>query len=156
MLHREQGRRRTRGHTDLGVHVLHVMLGGAARNDQPLPDFGIAEAVREQPQHLHLALGETGRRATLLGHRRIARRGEHRTGGVGVEASCVDVGEQQPPGGFRGGGGPVRTRLDGGAVPFGGGEDARGEIEIASGATAVVAAAVEPLVMATDQRREPG
>src|SRR5688572_4178972 len=56
-----EGEQRERGSTrdpDLRVDVLDVMLGGAARDHQPLRHLGVRAARGDEPQDLDLALAQ--------------------------------------------------------------------------------------------------
>jgi hypothetical protein len=49
VLHREQGRRGPAGHADLGVDVLHVVLGRPPGDDQALGDLGMLQLSATSP-----------------------------------------------------------------------------------------------------------
>ena len=67
VLVREEREPRPAGDADLRVDVLHVVLGGAARDHQPLGDLRVRAAGRDQPRDLDLALAEAGRAAGCPG-----------------------------------------------------------------------------------------
>jgi hypothetical protein len=46
---------------DLGVDVLHVVLGGAGRDDQALVDGAVGEPTGDQPQDLDLPVRQARR-----------------------------------------------------------------------------------------------
>ena len=86
VLHGEQGGAGSGRHPDLGVDVLGVMLSGAPRDEQPLGNLGVGAALGDQSQHLGLAFGQSGRQRAAAHRSLLASLGEHRRGGIVVEA----------------------------------------------------------------------
>ena len=158
MLHREQGRRGPAGHADLGVDVLHVVLGRPPGDHQALGDLGVAAPVRDQPQHLHLAGAQPRRQRPAGDHGAVARRGQHGADGVGVEGPLPGVGEQpllRLLGRERR---PLWPALGHRLVGVGGRQHPGRHGQVAAPTAAVVATSVQPLVVHPDrggQRRQP-
>src|SRR5262245_29465414 len=61
MLDREAGRRHERGDLQLAVDRAQVTADRARAQNQPLGNLCVAQALRDEPQHLDLALGQIGR-----------------------------------------------------------------------------------------------
>ena len=152
MLHREQRGRRARRNADLAVGVLDVGVGGLDRDPERVRDLLGLQPAREQADDLRLAIGQP--RRPLDPRRRPARGLEHRRDGVGVEAAGAR------PFGERLGGLVGRERCAVGArlghrvIGVGRGEQPRRRRQRGGSRAAVVARAVEPLVVGGRDRRQ--
>jgi hypothetical protein len=138
--------------------VLHVVLGRPPGDHQAPGDLGVAAPLGDQPEHLHLAVGQPRGQPPAGDHGVVAGRGQHGPDGLGVEASLAGAGQQQPPRLLGSHGGPVRPALGHRLVGVGGRQHPGRHGELGARAAAVVAAAVEPLVVHPDrrpQRRQP-
>src|SRR5262249_20952565 len=83
VLKREQRRAGSRGHADLSVPALNVVVAGLRRYPQPTGDLFGGEPAGEQPEHLTLAPGQAG--GPLHGSPRLARGDQDRVDCVGGE-----------------------------------------------------------------------
>jgi hypothetical protein len=154
MLHREQGRRGAGRDPDLAVGVLDVAVGGLDRDpERPRHLLGL-QAARQHRDHLGLALGEP--RRPLDSRYPLAGRLDHRGDRIGVEpaAACLLAqGLHRPLWRERL---AVRPRLTHRLVGVGGGEHPGGQGELGAAAPAVVARAVEALVVGAGNGRKRG
>ena len=57
VLHRKEGRRGARRNIQLAIDILKVIADSLGDYCQFLSDFAIRQPLRDQPQHLYLALG---------------------------------------------------------------------------------------------------
>jgi hypothetical protein len=114
----------TGGGTDLEIDVLNVVLDGASREHQPFRDFGVGQAAGDQPQHLHLPLGEICRAGAPSS---VGETGglNRRRDSVGVEPTSPGFCLQPIGGSCRDEAPPVRTILDQSSVNVCRGKHAR-------------------------------
>ena len=153
MLGGEQRRGGSRRDPELSVDVLDVACDGLLRDDEPLRDLAVREAESQQAEHLDLARGEP--------------RGPFASTPDAVPGGCqhgIDGGTVQPAGldflpkllrrpvGLERR--SVRARLDQRVVHVGRRQDPRTGTQGAPPKPAVVARAVEPLVMLGRQLAE--
>ena len=147
-----KSRARAGGDADLRIQALDVVVGGLGGDVELAGRFLGRVAGRDQPQDLDLARGQPGQALGRRAARGLPGAGEHRFDGVGAELPFLDraakLGGRRRVAGRR----PVGPRLARGLERFGGGQDAGGRREIRAARVAVVAAAVEPLVMALHER----
>jgi hypothetical protein len=122
------------------------MLGGPARDREPLGDLAVGQSARHESEHLDLSFGETGRpaRPGTAAQAACPQYGVHR---VRVEAAGPDLAAQVVGRSCRRQRRTVRPALDHGPEGVGGREHPGRHREPARGHAPVVAAAVAALVV---------
>ena len=153
LLEGEEGRAGPRGHADLRIEALDVVVGGLWRDIELAGGFLGRISACDQAQHFDLARGQAGEPRARHPARGLAGAGEHGLDGVGAELSVLDRRAQLCRRGRVGRRRPVGSRFARGLEGFGRGKDAGGGRKIGAARIAVIAAPVEPLVMALHQRR---
>ena len=149
-----EGRAGAGGDADLGIEALDVVVGGLGRDIELAGRFLGRVAGRDQPQDLDLARRQARQPLGRRPARGLPGAGEHRLDRVGAELSFPDRAAQLCGRGRVAQRGPVGPRLARGLERFGGGKDAGGGRKVGAARVAVIAAAVEALVMALHQRRD--
>ena len=153
-LERIEGGARPGGDADLGIEALDMVVGGLGRDIELAGRFLGGMPGRDQPQDLDLARGQSGQPLGRVAAGGLTGAGEDRLDRVGAELSFPDRAAQLCGRGRIAQRGPVRPCLPRGLEGFGGGKDAGGRRKVAGLGVAVIAAAVEALVMAQHQRRD--
>ena len=113
------------------------------------PIFFVAEPARQVTEDLDLAIGQLVGPGAAHAGAAMAGGGEHRFDRVATQRPIFDEQLGRLVTRARG---PIRARLGHRVIRVGRGDDARGAIERAAVDTAVIAFAVEPLVMAAGDR----
>ena len=147
LLEGPQRRGRAAAHPGLLVDVLDVMSDGLHRDAESVADRLVGVAADEREQHLELARREPGGQlARALGDPMAGRR-EHGRDGVRLEAALARFAQQLGLGRRRVERRPVRAGFAHRDVAVGGGEDAGRLVELGRAHAAVIAGAVEALVV---------
>src|SRR5690349_11335475 len=101
VLHGEQRGSCAARDADLRVDVLHVALGGAARDHELAGDLRVRQAACHEAQHLDLAIGEIGGPRRPRSRGGVARSRQHGAHRVGVEHARATLGRELARRGLR-------------------------------------------------------
>jgi hypothetical protein len=133
-----------------------VALGRAARDREALGDLRVRKPLRDEAQDLDLALGEACRARAPDRARVLAGGVEDRPHRVGVQVAAARLGGEDVAGLLARAGGPVGARLGHRLEGVRRGEDPAGQADHRRRRLAVVARAVEALVVQADDGGEAG
>jgi hypothetical protein len=147
VLERPDGCRGATSNADLLVDVLNVVAHGLGGDAEILGDLLIGSASHEDEENLELSVRQTGRAVARPFAHAMPGGAEHRVDCIRVEPSCGDLALKLRLGGRRVERGPVRPRLAHGSIAVGRRKDPRRKFERVSTRAAVIAGAVEPLVV---------
>ena len=142
------------GDADLGIEALDVVVGGLGRDLELAGRFLRRVPGCDQPQDLDLARRQSRQALGRCPAGGLTGAREDRLDRVGAELSFPDGAAQLCGRGRIAQRGPVGPRFPGGLEGFGGSKDAGGGRKVGAARVAVIAAAVEALVMAQHQRRD--
>jgi hypothetical protein len=147
VLEGEERRRSPAGYADLGVDVLHVVLGGAGRDDERVGHLPVGKPPGDQAEHLDLPVRQPGRPGSTRPDPALPGGLDHRGGALRVEPARPRRRLHLP--GRLGGieRRPVGPVLGHRLVDVGGGQHPRPGWDLLRGGAAVVAGAVLPLVV---------
>ena len=131
-----------------------MIVGGLGRDLEQAGRLLGCMPGRDQPQDFDFARRQTRQALCRCTAARLTGAGEHGLDGIGAELSVLDRAAEFGGCGRVAQGGTVGPRFPRGLKRLGGGKDARGRREVTAACVAVIARAVEPLMMAQHQRRD--